>query len=74
MSFTVSARASLRRLTYQHGSLLSALDQGMTLSAAGMADVRITDRAGRAFTPAALYQTLFAAEASIPRAPRALAA
>ena len=55
MNFTLSAR----RFAYQHASVLSALDQGMSLIAAGMADVTITDGNGRARTPAALYQSLF---------------
>lgn len=63
MSFTVTARLSARRFTYQHASVLNALDQGMSLIAAGMADVRIADASGRARTPAALYQSLFGAEA-----------
>ena len=59
MNFTVSARLSARRFAYQHASVLTALDQGMSLIAAGMADVTITDGSGRARTPAALYRFLF---------------
>ena len=61
MNFTVSARLSARRFAYQHASVLSALDQGMSLIAAGMADVTITDGDGRARTPSAVYQSLFGA-------------
>ncbi|MBE7200556.1 MAG: hypothetical protein INR70_22515 [Parafilimonas terrae] len=61
MNFTVSARLSARRFAYQHASVLTALDQGMSLVAAGLADVTITDGDGRVRTPAALYQSLFAA-------------
>ncbi|MGH1589016.1 hypothetical protein ACRBEV_12435 [Methylobacterium phyllosphaerae] len=59
MSFTVTARESARRFAYQHASLLNALDQGMSLIAAGMADVRIADGRGPARTPADLYRHLF---------------
>ena len=59
MSFTVTARVSARRFSYQHASLLSALDQGMSLIAAGMADVLIADVSGLAKTPADLYRNLF---------------
>lgn len=61
MNFTVSARLSARRFAYQHASVLAALDQGMSLIAAGMADVTITDGDGRSRTPAAMYQSLFGA-------------
>ena len=59
MNFTVSARLSARRFAYQHASVLTALDQGMSLVAAGLADVTITDGDGRVRTPSALYQALF---------------
>ncbi|MCJ2066301.1 hypothetical protein MKK63_26915 [Methylobacterium sp. J-088] len=59
MNFTVSARVSARRFAYQHASVLNALDQGMSLIAAGMADVTITDGSGRTRSPAALYHSLF---------------
>ncbi|WP_457106950.1 hypothetical protein [Methylobacterium sp. P5_C11] len=59
MNFTVTARLSARRFAYQHASVLTALDQGMSLIAAGMADVAITDGGGQARTPAALYRALF---------------
>ncbi|MCJ2072008.1 hypothetical protein MKK75_24930 [Methylobacterium sp. J-030] len=59
MNFTVSARLAARRFAYQHASVLTALDQGMSLIAAGMADVTITDASGRIRSPAALYQSLF---------------
>jgi hypothetical protein len=59
MQFTVTARRSARGYAYQHASVLSALDQGMSLVAAGMSDVTITDGNGRAKSPSALYQALF---------------
>ncbi len=59
MSFTVTARESARRFAYQHASLLNALDQGMSLIAAGMADVLIADGSAPARTPADLYRHLF---------------
>lgn len=59
MNFTVSAHLSARRFAYQHASVLTALDQGMSLIAAGMVDVTITDGSGRVRTPAALYRSLF---------------
>jgi hypothetical protein len=62
MSFTVTARLSARRFAYQHASVLNALDQGMSLIAAGMADVKIIDGNGQARTPAAWYQSLFGAD------------
>lgn len=61
MHFTVSARVAARRFAYQHASVLTALDQGMSLIAAGMADVTITDGSGRTRSPGALYQSLFGA-------------
>ncbi|MCJ2091079.1 MULTISPECIES: hypothetical protein [unclassified Methylobacterium] len=59
MSFTVTARESARRFAYQHASLLNALDHGMSLIAAGMADVFIADGNGLTRTPADLYRHLF---------------
>ena len=67
MHFTVTARLSARRFAYQHASVLTALDQGMSLIAAGMAEVTITDGSGEARTPAALYQSLFGAPAGAGR-------
>lgn len=59
MSFTVTALVSARRFVYQHASVLNALDQGMSLIAAGMTDVLIADGSGLARTPADLYRALF---------------
>ncbi|MCJ2057959.1 hypothetical protein MKL09_15500 [Methylobacterium sp. J-048] len=59
MSFTVTAHKSARRFTYQHASLLNALDQGMSLIAAGMGHVLIADGNGLARTPADLCRHLF---------------
>jgi len=66
MNFTVSARLSARRFAYQHASILTALDQGMSLIAAGMADVTIMDGSGRTRTPAALYRSLFEPSRAAP--------
>jgi signal recognition particle GTPase len=60
VSFTVHARVSLRALSYQHGSILSALEQGLSLLTAGMSDVRIVDAGGRSHSPMALYAQLYA--------------
>ena len=62
MNFVVSARISARRFVYHHTSMLNALDQGMSLLVAGMADVRITDGSGLAWTPSDLYRHLFGDE------------
>lgn len=59
MSFTVHARISLRALSYQHGSIVSALEQGLSLLTAGMSDVRIVDASGRSHNPTVLYARLF---------------
>lgn len=69
MHFTVTTRLSARRFAYQHASVLTALDQGMSLIAAGMAEVTITDGSGEARTPAALYQSLFGAPGPLRRHP-----
>ena len=68
MHFTVTARLSARPFAYQHASVLTALDQGMSLIAAGMAEVTITDRSGEARPPAPLCQSLSRAPA--PPRPR----
>lgn len=59
MSFTVRARVSARQFSFQHHSLLSALDQSLSLLVSGMSDVRIVDAAGLAHTPSALQSLLF---------------
>lgn len=59
MSFTVRARVSARQFSFQHRSLLSALDQSLSLLVSGMSDVRIVDAAGLAHTPCALQSLLF---------------
>lgn len=74
MSFTVTAGAAPRVYSWQHGSMLSALEQGLSLATSGMADVRITDGQGRSYSPAALYQVLFGQPAATREAPRARAA
>ncbi|MEH3116243.1 MAG: hypothetical protein PGN25_01085 [Methylorubrum populi] len=72
MSFTVSAGTDSRVCSWQHGSMMSALEQGLSLMTAGMSDVRIVDSEGRSHSPAALYQRMFgqrpAEEAAQPRA------
>lgn len=74
MSFTVTAGAAPRVYSWQHGSMLSALEQGLSLATSGMADVQITDGQGRRYSPAALYQVLFGQPAAPREAPRARAA
>jgi hypothetical protein len=74
MNFTVTARLSARRFAYQHASVLTALDHGMSLIAAGLADVTITDGSGRARTPTALYQSLFGGGRPAPVAHQTFAA
>lgn len=59
VSFTVTAGAAPLVYSWQHGSMLSALEQSLLLATADMAEVRITDGEGRAYSPAALYQMLF---------------
>jgi hypothetical protein len=59
VSFTVTAHRSARTFVYQHVSMLNALDQSMSLIAAGMADVRIADGDGLDWVPADLYRHLF---------------
>jgi hypothetical protein len=59
VSFTVTARVAARRIAFQHISLLNALDQGMSLIAAGMVDVLIADADGLARSPLDLYQHMF---------------
>ncbi|KQT50463.1 hypothetical protein ASG52_06495 [Methylobacterium sp. Leaf456] len=81
MSFTVTAGAAPRVYSWQHGSMLSALEQSLSLATSGMADVRITDGEGRAYSPSALYQVMFGqpatpreAQSATRQAPRARAA
>ncbi|MGV7030506.1 hypothetical protein [Methylobacterium symbioticum] len=59
MSLTVSARVDGRPVFFQHVSMIGALDQAMTLLAAGMSDVVIADGGGQVSTPAIAYQSLF---------------
>ncbi|WP_204165200.1 hypothetical protein [Methylobacterium radiodurans] len=59
MSLTVSARVDGRPVFFQHVSMIGALDQAMTLLAAGMSDVLIADRDGQVSTPAMAYRSLF---------------
>ena len=59
MSFTVRARVSARQFSFQHHSMLGALDQSLSLLVAGMAEVRIVDAEGRVHTPSALQALLF---------------
>ncbi|MCJ2034557.1 hypothetical protein [Methylobacterium sp. J-068] len=66
MSFTVSARVSARQFSFRHHSMLSALDQSLSLVISGMSDVRIVEADGRVHTPAALQALLFGARPSVP--------
>lgn len=59
VNYTVAARCAVGRRDHRHASLLSALDQAMSLSAAGLSEVAIIDGDGRSVTPGALYRTLF---------------
>lgn len=59
MTFTVRARLSVRRFTYHRNSLLSALEQSLSLEAAGMADVHIVDGNGCRRTANEVYELLF---------------
>lgn len=68
MHYTVSARCTAGRRDHRHASLLSALDQAMSLVAAGRSEVVIVDGDGQSVTPAALYQTLFGPRPAGPRA------
>ena len=74
MSFTVTAGAAPRVYSWQHGSMLSALEQGLSLATSGMHEVRIIDGQGRSYSPAALYQVMFGQPAVTREAPRARAA
>ncbi|MDB5645450.1 hypothetical protein [Methylobacterium sp.] len=65
MSFTVSARVSARQFSFQHRSMLGALDQSLSLLVSGMSDVRIVDADGRAHTPSALQALLFGARSTL---------
>lgn len=60
MHYTVTARCAAGRRDHRHASLLAALDQAMSLVAAGLSDVAIIDGDGRSRPPGALYQSLFA--------------
>ncbi len=59
MNFIIEARVSARRFSYHRSTLLSALEHGMSLQAAGMADVRIIDGCGCERSPAEVQQLLF---------------
>ena len=59
MNFTVTARISAQRFSHHYTSMLDALEQGLSLQASGLSDVRIVDANGQARTPAAIYQLLF---------------
>lgn len=59
MNFSVTARVSAQRFSHHYNSMLDALEQGLSLQASGLSDVRIVDSNGHAQTPAALYQLLF---------------
>jgi hypothetical protein len=65
VSFTVRARVSARQFSFEHRSMLGALDQSLSLLISGMSDVRIVDADGRAHTPSALQALLFGARATL---------
>jgi hypothetical protein len=65
VSFTITARVAARRIAFQHTSLLNALDQGMSLIAAGMVDVLIADADGLARSPLDLYRRMFGGEEAV---------
>ncbi|MFC6789144.1 hypothetical protein ACFQE0_05575 [Methylobacterium komagatae] len=66
MNYTVTARCAVGRRDHRHATLLSALDQAMSLSAAGLADVAIVDGDGRSVTPSVLYRSLFGPRPAAP--------
>lgn len=68
MNYTVTARCAVGRRDHRHATLLSALDQAMSLSAAGRSDVAIIDGDGRSVTPSALYSSLFGPRPAVPAA------
>ncbi|WP_232631289.1 hypothetical protein [Methylobacterium sp. Leaf118] len=68
MSFTVSAGTAPRVYSWQHGSMLSALEQSLSLASTGLSEVRITDSEGRRYSPATLYQALFGPRPAAPAA------
>jgi hypothetical protein len=70
VNYTVTARCAVGRRDHGHASLLSALDQAMSLIAAGLTEVAIIDGDGRARTPGALYQALFGPRPAV-REPKA---
>jgi hypothetical protein len=65
VNFTVTARISAQRFSHHYNSMLDALEQGLSLQASGLADVRIVDGNGHARTPAAIYQLLFGAKDTV---------
>ncbi|MCJ2012019.1 hypothetical protein [Methylobacterium sp. J-076] len=74
MSYTVTARCAVGRRDHLHASVLSALDQAMSLIAAGLSEVAIVDGDGCSRTPGALYQTLFGPRPAVQAEPVGLAA
>ncbi|WP_462119283.1 hypothetical protein [Methylorubrum extorquens] len=68
MNFVIEARVSAKRFSYHRSTLLSALEHGMSLQAAGMADVRIIDGCGRERSPAEVQQLLFGLRSAVKAA------
>ncbi len=70
MTYIVSASDRDRKLQYRHGSMMSALQQGLTLLGCGLNDVCITDLDGNRRTPAEFTRFLMkrdgASEAYVP--------
>ncbi len=61
VSFVVTARHGTRDISFQRGSMLSALDQAFSLLNAGMDDVLIHDARGRSHTAAEFSRVLLEA-------------
>jgi len=60
VNYIVTARCAAGRRDHRHASLLSALDQAMSLVAAGRSEVAIIDGDGRSRTPGAEMREPFA--------------
>lgn len=67
MSFTVTASTPSREVSFSASSMLAALERALQLSGTGKQNVRVIDRAGRVFTPAALRALVFAQLNGWPR-------
>jgi hypothetical protein len=54
----VKALQDERSISFQYGSLLKAIEQGLSLLSSGAKNVKITDVAGFERSPMAVYQLL----------------